>query len=375
MKESGAYKGREQTYLKHFFLERYLERVAFNIGWASPEFIYVDGFSGPWRSEDETFEDTSFIIAIQQLRKVRDTLAEHGKTPRIRCLFVEKDAAAFARLERAIAAVDDIEVHALQGEFESLISDITKHIGSSFALTFIDPTGWTGFALKTIAPLLHKRGEVLINFMFDFINRFLEGDRDDLSASFDALFGGPGWEEALEEGELALLDYYQVRLKDVGNFNFATRTRILKPLSERTYFHLVYCTRHQKGLIEFRSVERKFLEKQENVRSDAKQDTRIKRTGQGELFRESACPTPADFQAEQDRNNATARETLLRIVREKKQVRYEDVIPLMLEIPMVHESAAKRLMATAAREGLLRIIGMQPRQKLPKKGCQLRLTE
>lgn len=26
-----AYEGREQTYVKHFVLERYLERVAFNI--------------------------------------------------------------------------------------------------------------------------------------------------------------------------------------------------------------------------------------------------------------------------------------------------------------------------------------------------------
>jgi hypothetical protein len=51
VKSPEYYRGREQTYLKHFFLERYLERVAYNIGWSAPEFVYVDGFSGPWRSE------------------------------------------------------------------------------------------------------------------------------------------------------------------------------------------------------------------------------------------------------------------------------------------------------------------------------------
>jgi hypothetical protein len=41
------YKDREQTYLKHFFLERYLETVAYHIGFSQSEFVYVDCFSGP----------------------------------------------------------------------------------------------------------------------------------------------------------------------------------------------------------------------------------------------------------------------------------------------------------------------------------------
>ena len=70
MQSLDYYRGREQTYLKHFFLERYLERVAYNIGSFVDEFVYVDGFSGPWKSEAESLEDTSFIIAIQKLRQV-----------------------------------------------------------------------------------------------------------------------------------------------------------------------------------------------------------------------------------------------------------------------------------------------------------------
>ncbi len=53
MKPPEFYRGREQTYLKHFFLEKYLERVAWNILSFRDEFVYVDGFSGPWKSEDE----------------------------------------------------------------------------------------------------------------------------------------------------------------------------------------------------------------------------------------------------------------------------------------------------------------------------------
>ena len=91
MRSAEEYRGREQTYLKHFFLDRYLERVAYNIGSFAPEFVYVDGFSGPWRSENEAFEDTSFMIAIRQLRAVRDGVrARFRKELKIRCLFIEK---------------------------------------------------------------------------------------------------------------------------------------------------------------------------------------------------------------------------------------------------------------------------------------------
>ena len=120
MKNVAYYKGREQTYLKHFFLEKYLERVAYVIGFSHPEFVYVDGFSEPWKSENEAFEDTSFIIAINVLRRVRDGLAKKGKEPRIRCLFVEKDPQAFTALESAVQNVADLEITPLNGDFEAL---------------------------------------------------------------------------------------------------------------------------------------------------------------------------------------------------------------------------------------------------------------
>jgi three-Cys-motif partner protein len=371
VKEPDAYKGREQTYLKHFFLNGYLERVAFNLGWANPEFVYVDGFSGPWRSEAESFEDTSFMIAIEQLRRVRDALAEHSRAPRIRCIFVESDPGAFAELERAIDGIDDVEIRALQGRFEEVLPETIRHIGDSFALTFIDPKGWTGFSLQTIAPLLRKRGEVLVNFMFDHINRFLGHAAE--AATFDALFGGPGWNDAVSEGEAAILDFYQQRLKEVCNFTYATRTRILKPLSDRTYFHLVYATRHRKGLVEFRRVEKKLLKEQEQVRADAKQSTRVEKTRQEELFRVAdAAPGSPSFEDEQRRNFKRAEELLSGLLNERGLLRYEEALPVMLEVPMVDESAAKRLMKDLRDEGRLVIDGMTAKQRLPKEGCTIR---
>ena len=104
MKAAEHYQGREQTYVKHFFLERYLESFAYKIGSWADELVYVDGFAGPWRADGTEFEDTSFKIALATLQRVREGLAKIDKRPRIRCLFVEKDPRSFARLKQLVTS-------------------------------------------------------------------------------------------------------------------------------------------------------------------------------------------------------------------------------------------------------------------------------
>jgi hypothetical protein len=62
-----------------------------------------------------------------------------------------------------------------------------------------------------------------------------------------------------------------------------TSTRVLKPLSDRAYFHLVYATRSAKGILKFREIERRTLKEGEAVRSTAKREFRESRTGQAEF--------------------------------------------------------------------------------------------
>lgn len=271
MKSPQYYRGREQTYLKHFFLERYLERVAYNIFSFADEFVYVDGFAGPWRAEDEDFEDTSFVVALNQLRKVRKGIKErHGRTVRVRCLFNDNDPGAFVHLEQAARNAADLDIKVLCREFEDVVPEIVDYVGDSFSLTFIDPTGWKGFALQKIQPLLTMRGEVIINFMFDFVNRFLDDPRAEIATSFNPTFGGSAWDREVADRvdggwdrEDAILDVYRERFRRIGAFPHVTSTRILKPQEDRSYFYLVYGTHHWKGLVEFREVERRAADAQE----------------------------------------------------------------------------------------------------------------
>ena len=380
MKPPEFYRGREQTYLKHFFLEKYLERVAWNILSFRDEFVYIDGFSGPWKAKDEALEDTSFVIALNQLRKVRQGLKEgQGRNIRLRCFFNDNDKSAYDELAKVVSAVADIEIKALCRDFEDVVPEIVDYVGQSFSLTFIDPTGWKGFGLQKIEPLLELRGEVIVNFMFDYVNRFLDDPTPEVAAMFDTLFGGPGWHvevehhvQAGQSREDAILHVYRERFRKFGRFPHVTSTRILKPLAERSYFHLVYGTRHWKGLVEYRTVEKKAIDEQESVRGVAKITHQVERTGQSELFGkgdEKLGPRSSDKERKKELNAAHAK--LQQFLRAHGSCKYETLLGEILEIPLVWKSDLDSWLITLRKDGHIEIPDLKGRQRIPKRGYSI----
>lgn len=369
------YEGREQTYVKHFFLENYLERVAYNILSFSNEFVYVDGFSGPWKSANEAFQDTSFKIAVDRLRSIQDGFSEQGKTISMRCLFIEKNPTAFNELKNAVKDIDDIKIKLINGSFEDHIGDVCTFIGQSFSLVFIDPTGWQGYPLEKLRPLLRLRGEVLINFMSDFINRFIEHPDNTIAQTFDALFGGnwfEEWKQLNDQGmsrEAAAIEVYTRRLKEAGNFAHVTFTRIMKPQSARTYFYLIYATRHRKGLQEFRAVEKKAVDQQELVRNAAQSRVKIEKTGQFSLLDDETlnAATANAYAAEKAAQIDFAYTQITEILsKNPKGIQFGQIMYPLLERPLIWESDVKRMILELRSDGKIQIEGMTPRQRVPK---------
>jgi three-Cys-motif partner protein len=194
MSEEELYLGREQTQIKHFILRKYLERFGPIVGTFAESITYVDCFSGPWNLASDDLRDSSFAIALEVLRKVRTTLAERGRTLKLRCMFLEKKAGPFAKLREFGKQVQDAEIETKKGKLEDNIEAICQFVKKggrwTFPFIFIDPTGWTGFAMDLIAPLLQlKPGEVLINFMTDYIRRFIDYPGQQTQKQFTSLFG------------------------------------------------------------------------------------------------------------------------------------------------------------------------------------------
>jgi hypothetical protein len=88
--------------------------------------------------------------------------------------------------------------------------------------------------------------------------------------------------------ESYLIKLYRNQLKQIapsrGGIPRAVHVPILYPLRDRTLYHLVYLTRHSKGIVVFMEISEKLELIQRQTRAQAKQKNRENRTGQLELF-------------------------------------------------------------------------------------------
>jgi hypothetical protein len=167
-----------------------------------------------------------------------------------------------------------------------------------------------------------------------------------------------------------MVEFYQERMRRIGDLTYVTHTRILKPISNRSYFYLVYGTRHPKGLLEFRAVERKAIKEQDLVRGAAKQYNRRSRSGQSELFSGPEIE-PASFEREESIRLESAREMLRCLVRERDRISYEDARTVLSEMPLLSEAKVKRLILDLRDAKEIEIEGLKPSERAPKPGHTL----
>lgn len=388
MSTGDLYTGREQTLVKHIILKNYLERFAIIVGSHWDTLTYVDCFSGPWKVKSEKFEDSSFAIALEQLRKARDIHKKRtGKTLKLRCFFLEKTPSAYAKLKQFADQQDDVIIETKNKKLENAIQDILRFVQeggpTSFHFLFIDPTGWSGFEMETIAPLLRlNTGEVLINFMTEYIRRFIEWPQRQNQESFIKLFGSSQFKDILKgldekDREDAIVTAYSECVKRVGEFKHTSSAIVLHPKKNRTHFHLIYATRDLRGIQVFKEAEKKAMPVMEKTRDEAKKRERVEGTGQTELvlFSSAATQDPsAYFRSLRERYVSRARATVLGLVQAKKQVTYDETWSSAMTFPLTWESDLKDWIHGWEQDGQLEIMGMKERQRVPQLAENIRLV-
>jgi len=368
------YEGREQALVKHLILQSYLQRLAYKVGQFKPNTTlnYIDGFSGPWDANADDNSDSSPSIAVRELYRVQTALADR-KGFSARAMFVEKDVAAFQRLQQLRK---DFAIHteAYCGAFEEHISQATAFakVGTNpFAFVFIDPTGWTGYGLQQITPLLRVRfSEVLINFMTKDITRFVDHGPPNVAESFVELFGGDyraQWRdlEGLDR-EDAIIRAYCERVKQAGGFQHAVSAVVLNPRKDRTHYHLIYATRSDVGLITFREIEAAAMKIQRGVRASAREDARNERTGfVGSLF--DATDIDSDRVGTLfDRYHSEARARIRSALEKHSVLPYDAVVLDALQSPMTAEADVREWLGEWKASGNLLVEGLRERERTPK---------
>jgi three-Cys-motif partner protein len=357
------YWGREQTKAKHFILKRYLQALAFKV-LTFADITFVDGFSGPWETQTEDFADSSFMIAIEVLRDAQQkVLAQTGRRRKIRCFLSENNPKAFAKLTAAVAPLnkpeEDFEIKTFGGDFEDAVSEIQAFIGRSFPLIFIDPTGWTGYAFDKIRPLFDRpKCEVVINFMYDFVNRAASMSDAKTVASLDPILGGPNWEQRLDPNlsrGRAIEKLFRDTLRGAGGFEFVVSTKIDRSTADRPHFFIAYGTKSENGLKTFRETEYAALRVHARDRANAKARRREEKTGIGDLF----AATEGDVQELSidelvEEHKVLAAEDLLVSLKELGPMKFSRVWALLLEPYMLRVTSVKDICVALAKAGRIK---------------------
>ena len=253
------YRDREQSFIKHQFLTKYLQAAAYKtLQGHSQTFNFVDAFAGPWKvSDDAKYSDASFDQAINTLETVRADLGKRGIAGlKIRFCFCERRPDAVARLREYAATKSRFEIHIFEGAFEDNLDAIAAKLTDGFTFTFIDPTGWN----------IRNEEVFMLNFMSDHINRHAE--YNEVAASFGRFLADAQWEEEFAKlpadwgNEHKMLHLMKEAMRTHKVATYVPDFSIMVPKKERVKMRLILGTHSPKGLEVFRDVQEK-VEKQE----------------------------------------------------------------------------------------------------------------
>jgi len=381
-----GYTGREQSYVKHVFLERYLERLAHKIASVYPHVVFVDGFAGPWQSANEKLEDTSFGIALNALRSAKASWKTRHREVTVSAFLVERDGEAYKKLAQVPARYPDIAIKTYEADFLTIVPEILKDIPrDAFAFFLIDPKGWR-IPLSRLAQMLARpKSEVIFNFMFDFINRAASIKEPVVTAGLDELMPHGDWRARLaaaevsspggassDERKVVLVEAFASNLAHFGNYNYVAETTILRPVKNRPLYCLFYATRHETGIEVFRDCQVQALEEQSKTRAAAKIKHAEATSGQAEIFQSLHDMAPDDLAAFREAERRAAAQALLKLTpKEPDGILYHNVWPLIFARYVVRKVEVNKIAAQLRREGKLLIPDWEKNKQVPQSSYRL----
>lgn len=378
--DPSKYVGREQALVKHYFLEAYLESLIFKTASAYDEIAYVDGFSGPWQSTGENFEDTSFGIALSALRKAKASWKDlRGRDVKMSAFLVEKSAAAFANLETIKPKFPDIEIHTYNRDFIAVADALARDIPTkAFAFVLIDPKGWR-INMQQLGGLLGRpNSEVVFNFMFDFINRAASMSLPALQEGLRELMPHGDWRAKLsgnlepDERRAVLVEGFRDTLRAIGHYKYVAEIPVLRPLKDRTLYSLFYGTRHEKGIEVFRACHVKTERHQAELRAATKRTHEERSTGQPWLFGQEVQFGPQEIEAYLEQQKLQAERTILELTpRAPAQMTYAGLWPQVLAMHAVTLPDVNKIAAKLRRSGDLIFHNWEPRKMVPADAYRL----
>ncbi len=244
------------TSMKHEILRQYLKAWLPILSRVSSKLVYFDGFAGP--GEYSGGEPGSPIIALETI--VDHSLNLTERSVEFVFIFIEKKEARANHLREVIERKypnlpKNIRYFPLHADFKNEMDALLKglendklNLAPTFA--FLDPFGYGALPFNIISRIMeYPKCEVLINFSYNSINRFIETKdiREDL---FDEFFGTPKWRSIRQRSDpedrlKGLTDLYTTQLKSIAKY---VRSFEMGDSSGKVAYYLFFASNNIQGL-------------------------------------------------------------------------------------------------------------------------------
>ena len=238
------WKYEEQTKIKHLIFATYFDKWIKILGKRN-RLNYFDCFAGcgAYIDENKNIYYGSPILAAEKMKENKEHLFR-----KVNMIIIEKDEENLKNLEKIFQYKKlDVNIKPLHGDFDKAINSILSNNEKEFnpSFFFIDPFGFK-INFKTIEKIMKvTKSEVLINFMYNSVNRFLI---DNNESTLNKLFNCEDWKKYKNttiNREKEIVKLYRDQLKQIADFVISCR--VCFPTKKRTYYYLYHLTKHVLG--------------------------------------------------------------------------------------------------------------------------------
>jgi len=257
-----TWKYKKQTQMKHKVFCYYLPVWLQILGSVNKNLNYIDGFGGI--GAYHTYKDIkkkeyisdcfgSPIISIETIFE----LQKNKKITKANVIIIDEDVKNIENIKKILKfkklSTDKIKFEI--GDFDKKINeglDFLEKNQSKLAPTFflLDPFGIKGIKLNTLERIMNIKGtEILLNFMYNSLQRWITHPNTKIQKIYDEYFGGDEWRKCkgkyLFEKEEMLTCTFRKKCKDFSRYVY--RYRFNFPYKKQTYYYLFHLTNYWKG--------------------------------------------------------------------------------------------------------------------------------
>ncbi len=243
-----AWKYEEQTNVKHKVLGSYAKIWISKLGCYS-DTMFFDCHAGCGgyvdMSTGKITYGSSFIV-----EDIANSINSKRRHKNYICA-CETDKKYYDNIKKINEDIGKNTISLKNDDFQNILEDprVKAYYSNHPTLFFVDPFGYTMKMASVAKMMKNNKNEVFINFMFDFISRFLNVTDESLLNDF---FGSTEWKNAKtlnnDERETYLVDLYKRKLKEYTGAKYVFPYRLCYPDKDQTYYYLVHATNNIQGI-------------------------------------------------------------------------------------------------------------------------------